>query len=314
MIIDVNTRIWSSPEQLGREMSDALRRMEADLDHRIDAGLESHERSMQCVDAAFVSGFSSGLLGASVPDEYVAAYCRRRPGLVAVASIDPTDPAALDRLERASGLGMQALSVSPTGQGFHPADSRAMELFERATELGMPVLVRNPWPMTRSARLEFGRPVLWDEVARSFQRMPLVIGQLGHPWTDETLALVAKHERVHADISGVVSRPWQLYNVLLMARSLGVMGRLLFGSGFPFETPTHAIETLYSLGSLTQGTPLPAVPRTLVHGIVERDVFACLGIEPASAAAGMPEPRTEASAPPMTARPQPTPPDGPGHA
>ena len=285
MIIDVNTRIWSSPEQLGRETSDALRRMELETEDRIDAGLDAHERSMQCVNVAFVQGFTSGLLGASVPDEYIAEYCRRRPGRVGVASIDPMQPGALERLDKATELGLQAVAVSPSGQGFHPAHSRAMEIYERAIELGIPVIVAKPWPVTRSSQMEFGRPALWDEVARTFPNMPLLIGQLGYPWIDETLLLLAKHERVFADISGVVSRPWQLYNALLTARSLGVMSRLLFGSGFPFETPTHAIETLYSLNTFSQGTPLPAVPRTLVNGIVERDVFTCLGMEPAAAGA-----------------------------
>lgn len=300
MIIDCNTRIWSSSEQLGREMSDSLRRLEAEHETRIDAGLEAHERSMQCVDAVFVAGFTSGLLGASVPDEYIATYCRRKPGRIGVASIDPMQANAPDRLERASELGLQAVSVSPAGQGFHPAHSRAMEIYERATELGMPILVTNPWPMTRSAQLEFGRPALWDEVARALPNMPLLIGQMGYPWIDESMMLLAKHERVFADISGVVSRPWQLYNALLTARSLGVMSRLLFGSGFPFETPTHAIETLYSLGTFSQGTPLPAVPRTLINGIVERDAFACLGLEPSSASSAAPEGRSEASAAPMS--------------
>ena len=109
--------------------------------------------------------------------------------------------------------------------------------------------------------------------------MPIVIGQIGFPWIDETLVMIGQHANVFADISGVASRPWQLYNALLSAASLGVMDKLLFGSGFPFETPAKAIEAMYSVNSYSHGTQMPSVPRSLIRSIVERDSLACLGIE-----------------------------------
>jgi hypothetical protein len=60
---------------------------------------------------------------------------------------------------------------------------------------------------------------------------------------------------------------------------MGVMEKLLFGSGFPFDTPVGAIEALYSVNSYSHGTQLPSVPRSQIRGIVERDSLACLGIE-----------------------------------
>ena len=98
-------------------------------------------------------------------------------------------------------------------------------------------------------------------------------------WVEETLLLLDKHKNIWADISGVVSRPWQLYNALLSASSFGVMDRLLFGSGFPFETPAKAIESLYSVNAFSQGTQLPAVPRSQIRAVVERDATACLGMD-----------------------------------
>jgi hypothetical protein len=186
---------------------------------------------------------------------------------------------ALDQLEVAHKLGLVGATVSPACQGFHPAHSAAMRVYERCVELGMPLFVTMFEPLTTSATLEFGRPALWDEVAQSFPRLPIVIGQLGHPWIDETLLLISKHHNVFAGISGVASRGWQLYNVLLSAVSLGVMDKLLFGSGFPFDAPAKVIETLYSINGYSHGTQLPAVPRSLIRGIVERDTLSCLGID-----------------------------------
>ena len=101
---------------------------------------------------------------------------------------------------------------------------------------------------------------------------------MGYPWIDELLVLAGKHEHVYAEVSGVATRPWQLYNALSTATSLGVMDKLMFGSGFPLSTPQHAIESLYSVNRSVKGTPLPAVSRSLVKEIVERDAMKCLGI------------------------------------
>ena len=127
--------------------------------------------------------------------------------------------------------------------------------------------------------LDFGRPSLFDEVARAFPKLCLVIGGLGYPWIDETLLLLGKHEHVFADISGIVSRPWQLYDALLRATSQGVMDRLLFGSGFPAESPAKAIETLYSVNGFSHGTQLPSIPRAQIRAIVERDSLSALRID-----------------------------------
>lgn len=280
MIIDVRTHVWYGLEQLGREVADQLRSALSERWGHLDASPAAHEREMVSVDASFVIGFRSDLLDACVPNEFVADFVSRDPRRrIGVAGIDPMSEDASDQLEAAVGLGLSGIAVSPACQGFHPTHSSAMRIYERCIELSMPVFVTSNTPLTASATLEFGRPALWDEVARTFPSLPIVISELGHPWIDETLLLLGKHRSVWADISGVAGRPWQLYNALLSAASLGVMEKLLFGSGFPHEVPTKTIEALYSVNAFGQGTQLPAVPRSQIRGIVERDVISCLGID-----------------------------------
>ena len=176
-------------------------------------------------------------------------------------------------------MGLVGIAVSPACQGFHPAHSTAMRVYERCAALSLPLFVTALEPLTQSAVLEFGRPALWDEVAQTFPDLPIVISGLAYPWIDETLTMLAKHPRMHADIAGVASRPWQLYNALLSAAGLGVMDKLLFASGFPFDTPESAIENMYSVNAHSHGTQLPSVPRSQIRGIVERDALGCLGID-----------------------------------
>jgi len=268
MIIDLHTNIWSSVDQLGPDVAERLRNEKAARWGQHDATPEAHQAAMDGVDGSAVLGFRSQLLGANVPNELVAEYVSRQPDRrFGIAGIDPMADDAMDQFDVAQNLGLVGVTISPACQGFHPSNSRAMRVYERCIDAGMPIFVGLDHPLTSSSRLDFARPVHWDDVAREFPKLPIVISQLGHPWIDETLLLLSKHPSLYADLSGVVTRPWQLYNALLSASSIDVMGKLLFGSGFPRELPTKAIEALYSVNAFSQGSPLPSVPRSRISGV-----------------------------------------------
>ncbi|MFO0873754.1 MAG: amidohydrolase family protein [Phycisphaerales bacterium] len=285
MITDLHTRVWNAPDQFGAEISRLLRLRQSDRWIRLDASAAALNAATECVDVAVVHGFRAQRLDAHIPSELIAEVVRAAPDRrLGVAGVDPMAGDPRGQVDAAAALGMIGISVSPMAAGFHPTHSQAMRLYERCSERGLPVFVSRGVPLSPSGILEFGRPSAWDEVARSFPTVPIVIGELGYPWVDETLVLVGKHENVWAEVSGVASRPWQLYNAMLTAFSLGVMEKLLFGSGFPHETPARAIENLYSLNALGHGTQLPSVPRATVRAIVERDSLRALGVEVAGLA------------------------------
>jgi predicted TIM-barrel fold metal-dependent hydrolase len=280
MIVDCCTRVFNTPEQLGREMAESVRRSLALRGGRLESTAEAHERATAPIAVSLVHGFRSKMLDAGIPNEFVAEVVRSAPSRIAgVAGIDPMASDAFAQLDRACELGLVGVSVTPSAQGFHPAHSDAMRLYARIDELGLPLFVGRPGPLVPSGTLEFDRPVGFDEVARGFPRLRIMIGELGWPWIDETLAMLMKHPNVHAEISGVAGRPWQLYNALLSAQSMGVLDKLFFGSGFPYESPAKAVENLYSVNAFAHGTQLPAIPRTALRAIAERDVFAAFGID-----------------------------------
>ncbi len=279
MIIDLHTHVWANLDQLGPELASRRRRQAAGNGTQLDASPAAHERAMGCVDGAVVLGFRADRVGARIPNEFIAGFAAKDPRRrVGIAGIDPMSEDVLDELDTAVGLGLVGVTVSPSSQGFHPAHSGAMRVYERCAELALPIFVTMEEPLTAAAVLEFARPGAWDEVARALPTLPLVIAQAGHPWIDEALWLVGKHDRVYADLSGVTSRPWQLYNALLSASSMGVMDKLLFGSGFPNFSPARAIESVYSVNAYSHGTQLPSIPRSALGAIVEKDSLACLGI------------------------------------
>jgi uncharacterized protein len=292
MIVDCHTHIWQSPDQLGQlDLGDLPRSLvkraprlspSGKLNWRTlpAADAEHHWAQSSLVDKSIVLGFKSKYLQAEIPNSYVAEYVNRFPQkLIGFAGIDPTERSALDELRAARDhLQLRGITLSPANQDFHPSDSRAMQLYAEAEKLNMPILLHPVGQFTEQSKLEFARPYLLDEVARTFPGLRIIIAQLGQPWLEETICLLGKHPNVYADVSGLLSRPWHAYNALVAAYESQVIEKLLFGSDFPYTSVTDCIEALYSINQLAQGTNLPVVPREALRGIVERDALALLGI------------------------------------
>ncbi len=278
MIVDCHTHIWSDPAQLGRGGAEFIRRQSGQA--QVAAGPADHALAAECVDRSLVMALRSVDLDAEVPNEYVGEYVAAHTDrMIGVAAVDPAEDGATERanelLDRAEFRG---LTVSPALQNHHPADSRAMAIYELADRRGVPVFFYQSTHFPTMGRMEYARPSLLDEVARDFPDLVLVVSSLGHPWIEEGIALLGKHPRVFGDISGIVHRPWQAYNALVLAHQFNVMDKVLFGSDFPYSTAADAIKCVYRMHEVTQGTNLPSVPREALRSMVERDALAALGI------------------------------------
>jgi uncharacterized protein len=271
MIVDCHTQIWSSQAQLGQAAPLVTRPIAADEGR--------HLAAVGPVDKAIVLAFKSSYLQAEIPNRFVAEYVRRNSQkMVGFAGIDPTERDWMEELRIAQDeLHLKGVLVSPEMQDFHPTDTRAMKLYSECARRGMPVLFeqnhRNP-----AAKMEYTRPMLLDEVARTFPELRIVIARLGHPWIEETVVLLGKHRNVFANIAGLLPQPWVSYAALLAVHEYGVMDKLLFGSDFPYRAPAACIEALYSVNQVSHASDLPPIPREQLRGIVERDALALLGI------------------------------------
>lgn len=282
MIIDCYTYTWEQSNELGRCLPANGKSGQETWDST-RCGAAHHLAASEPVDVSIVLGFKSRYLEAEIPNRRLAEHVRNHAErLIGFAGIDPSQPreALDDMLEARNDLGLRGLAVAPAAQDFHPTNSQAMRVYAEAARWNLPIIFHTGVFLAPAAKLEYAQPVLLDEVARELPDLKIVIAHLGYPWVHETLALLAKHRNVFAEISGITRHPWMAYQALLGASQSGVMDKLLLGSGFPLATPTQAIEELYDINHICQGTGLPPVPREQLRGIVERDALALLGITP----------------------------------
>ena len=305
MIVDAYTHIWESPQQLGRTVENllprALGRRQVAASSIAQAELETgaptasppqHLAACEHADRTIVVGFKSRYLGANVPNDYVADYVKQHSDrMIGFAGVDPANVReALSDVDQAyHDLGMKGVAIAPAAQDFHPAGSNACRVYEKLNELQLPVLVHQGIYFSARNKLEYGRPVLLDQVARDFPDLKIIIAHMGYPWIDEVVVLLGKHPNVFSDVSGLLTQSWRAYNALLTAYQYGVIDKLLFGSGFPFTSTADSIEALYGVNQMCQGTELPTIPRERLRGIVERPTLTLLGIDPVA------EPRDDSS-------------------
>jgi predicted TIM-barrel fold metal-dependent hydrolase len=250
---------------------------------RDDLSAQPIDHAMAARDAqkTLVLGFCSKAIGADVPNEFIAQYvASHNDRMIGIAGLDPmADGALFDAGELLDRPEFHGLSLSPSAQCFHPADTRAMEVYELAQDRGRPIFFHQGMHFFPQGRMEFARPYLLDEIARAFPGLTIVITHVGLPWVSETISLLGKHPNVYADIAGLAHSSWQMYTSLLLAYQYNVMDKLLFASGFPFCTAALAIQKLYRLHELTQGTSMPTVPREMLRTVVEVNAAKALGLD-----------------------------------
>jgi predicted TIM-barrel fold metal-dependent hydrolase len=284
MTIDLCTRIWNGRDPWGHRGGAHGPCIEA-----VSATPTSHEAAMACVDVAAVVGYACDRLDVHLDDDSVldtiAQHPERRVGFI---GIDASRDDAVRRVEGAvSHEGVIGIAVSPADQDVRPTDDRFVEVVRAASEHGLIVMVHNPGLFHPASDLSFADPRLIDEVLREYeddaliQSARFVLGDLGCVPVEQTLAVVAKHERVFVETSAVAGRPGRMRTAIFASHEFGVASRVLFASGFPRETPERAIERLYSVnGSSSSGDSGEArVPREVLRQIIEGDALGKLGVK-----------------------------------
>ena len=246
-----------------------------------DVEMTEHLAAAETVDRCIVLAASDG------PSEEVnkklAEYVNKyKEKMVGFAVIDPiNDKVSVNKLKPIRDkLELQGFVLHCCAKGLHPSHSRAMRFYEAAQELGLPVFFHNGHGVLGADDvLSHAQPYLLDEVARGFPALKIIIGNMGMPFIEQTLSMVAKHKNVYADLTIRPSNVWQTYNTVMAAYERNVMGKLLFGSGFPLGNAGECIEALLGFNMLLADTKLPTVPRGSIRNIIERNTLELLGIK-----------------------------------
>jgi predicted TIM-barrel fold metal-dependent hydrolase len=219
--------------------------------------------------------------GNHTPADFIADYVARFPGrAVGFCSVHPDDADAPEEFERALGLGLKGIKLSPTYQHMDPRGKACWPLYEIANHHKVPVMFHCGGAYTGS--LDFSDPVLLDKVALAFPDLKIIVAHYGQPYMEQTAILMRKNENVFADLSARFHRPWQLYNGLMIAEEYRVTDRLLFGSDFPVRTTAAAMAEFRAINDWGAGLAMPRIREETIEAIMFERPLSLLGIDPAS--------------------------------
>jgi predicted TIM-barrel fold metal-dependent hydrolase len=145
---------------------------------------------------------------------------------------------AVEELERATTeLGLSGLKLYPGYDHYSPNDrDLAWPIWRRAAELGVPVMIHQARSTVSEFKMAYGFPHLLDDVAREFPGLRILVCHMGFPWMDECAALLAKHQNLWCDLSGVNSRLTrrEMFQTLSRSRRFGVpTSRFCWGTDYP---------------------------------------------------------------------------------
>jgi len=239
-----------------------------------------HLDAIKAVDACIVMALPGQ--NRQKANEQLARYVESHKNrMIGFGVVDPTDDKVDDALlwKMTDTLGLKGFVFYCAAHAFQPNHSLAMRFYGIAQELRIPIYFHGAdLDINGSGILTYAQPHLLDEIARAFPELKLIIGSMGLPYLDQALAVIARHKNVFGDLTIRPKNVWQTYNTVSAAYELGVMDRLLFGSGYPSGNPVTCIETLLGFNMLFADTSLPIIPRASIRLLIERNTFDLLGI------------------------------------
>lgn len=234
----------------------------------------------ESADTSIVLAFDAEPVGVVVTNEYVASTIAGRDNLIGFASVNPNRPNATDLLVDAiENLGLQGLKLGPTYQHFHAHDAASFELLEVADHYRIPVIWHQGTTFTPAAVGEYARPLDLDRIARRFPELPMWIAHFGHPWMEEAISVVRRHEHMYIDTSALDTRPWQLAQALACAYEYRVLDRVIFGTDYPFSTVRQTVDGLLEAAAMCARVGIAPLTVEHVDEIRLRDTLPLLGLK-----------------------------------
>lgn len=235
-------------EFLGHEMFESLMRWQGD-DAKLEIPLEWTVQAYEGagVDKALLSAWWSPE-GPMLSNEYVAGIVDEHPDLFEGVGTVPLDkPMEAVRTVRrcVNDLGFVGIRVVPWLWELPPDDRRYYPVYAECVEQDVPfcLQVGHTGPLKPS---EPGRPIPYlDNVLREFPDLTVVAGHIGHPWTEEMLALATKYEDVYIDTSAY--KPKRYPDDFIEFMKGHGREKVIFGTNYPMIQPGDCLDGVEAL-------------------------------------------------------------------
>jgi predicted TIM-barrel fold metal-dependent hydrolase len=148
---------------------------------------------------------------------------------------------------------VKGFKFHPPDQNFYPHDRKYYEMWEMLEAGKKPVMFHTGFTVLganqeggKGIRLDCGRPIHLDTVARDFPKMKIIAAHPGWPWQEELIGVLTHKKNIYVDTSGYLAE--QLPELFQRAIRGRLQDRALFGTDFPYVDLGNALLSLDKLG------------------------------------------------------------------
>jgi uncharacterized protein len=170
-------------------------------------------------------------------------------------------------------LGLRGVKYGPIYNGVALDDPRMMPIYQYCVQNDLPLTMHMGTTFARNAPVDLGRAIHVEPVALRYPGLKIILAHMGHPWYEDTIAVVRKQPNVYAEISAIYYRPWQFWNIMIAAQEYLITDKIFFGTDFPFSTVEDSLAGIRAVNEVVAGTRLPRVSAEVIEGIIHANLF-----------------------------------------
>lgn len=181
-------------------------------------------------------------------------------------------------------LRLNGVKLHTALQSFYPNDEKIFKIYEISEELKLPILFHSGFGGLIKLPDKYSEPIYLDDVACRFSELRIIIGHGGRYFYDQTSMLLRKHKNIYTEISTNLPKRTndEKYKNKLLIELLwkikimnGSLGKVFFGSDFPFRTISETINLLNSLKDTKMSDIY--ISSSEIEDIFERNIIEALG-------------------------------------
>ena len=182
-----------------------------------------------------------------VSNDDVEKFCAGHSELIPFCTINPYMEPQPTRMLKSLVLdrGFMGLKMYPTYDHFYPNVAELYPIYTTAQELGIPVLFHTGSSVFRNARIKYGDPIFFDDVAQDFPDLKIIMAHGGRgAWYDEAMTMIRLHRNVYIDVTGLPVRKLPAYFPDIDRFS----HKFIFGTDWPQVAAKSSIAKFSEIG------------------------------------------------------------------
>lgn len=192
------------------------------------------------VDKACIMGYCMMPMNNYKPDlaDYMADCMKKYPGrLYGYISVDPIGGLSQVRLieDSIKNKGLAGVKIMPGYSNCAINDRRMWPIFEVTQELNVPILIHTGHSsLPQSFSHTYNNPLFIEEIAYDFPNLKIIMAHTGMHWPEDGLTVINRFPNVYGDFAFWRTLPiHMLAETLVMAKTLGCLKKLFWGSDYP---------------------------------------------------------------------------------